>query len=71
MAVALGMSDEARLDAIVRAASEAWGMDRNALADVFIRCDQVKRSESGVSEAEMIRLAAEIQRFRKEASIGR
>ena len=71
MAVALGMSDEARLDAIVRVASESWGMDRNALADVFIRCDQVKRSESGVTEAEMIRLAAEIQRFRKEAGIGR
>jgi hypothetical protein len=71
MAVALGMSDEARLDAIVRAASEAWRMDRNALADVFIRCDQLKHSESGISEAEMVRLAAEIQRFRKEAGIGR
>ena len=71
MAAALGLPDETRLDVIIRAASNAWAIDQNALTDLLLRCDRVIHSVSGMSDGELIRLAAEIQKFRKEAGIDR
>ena len=69
--VRLGLPDDAGLDRMVHAASAAWGIDANELADLLLRCDQVTRGGSSVSDAEMLGLSAEIQRFRKAAGIDR
>lgn len=71
LAVRLGLPEDAGLDVLAKAAAAAWSLDRNALEELLLRCDRIAGGGDVASDAEMVRLAAEMQRFRKETGIDR